>query len=160
MGKKNRSKKDKVDINLTSAVKNNPFSGMSFAEVIVKPEVKEEPKVEKKDEGPILSQADEALLNAFTHGGSIDTPTLDVDEICRKKVYMRIERKHRSGHPVTTVRGLVTDDAEYIMELVGTIKRKLGVGGILRDEFLEFQGNQLERLPAIMLKLGYEAIEG
>jgi len=160
MGKKNRKKKDRVELNTSTEIKNNPFSGMSFAEVVVKPEVVEEkPKEDPKDDGPKLSLADQALLAAFG-GESLDTGELDVDAICRKKVFMRIERKHRSGHPVTTIRGLVTDDAEYMMELVGTIKRKLGVGGILRDDVLEFQGNQLERLPAIMLALGYDAVEG
>ncbi|MCK5835208.1 MAG: translation initiation factor [Lentisphaeria bacterium] len=160
MGKKNRAKKDKVAINSSSEIKNNPFSGMNFAEVVVKPEVVEEkPKEEPKDTGPKLSLADQALLAAFG-GESLDTGDLDVDALCRRKVFMRIERKHRSGHPVTTIRGLVTDDAEYMMELVGTIKRKLGVGGILRDDVLEFQGNHLDRLPAILLTLGYDGVEG
>ena len=157
MGKKNRKKKDRVEINSSSDIKNNPFSGMSFADVVVKPEEeKPKPKPEVKDSGPTLSSADAELLAAFGGDGS----GLDVEEICRKKVFMRIEKKHRSGHPVTTIRGLVTDDAEYMMELVGTIKRKLGVGGILRDDVLEFQGNHLDRLAAIMLALGYDAVEG
>jgi transposase len=80
---------------------------------------KPKPKPEVKDSGPTLSAADAELLAAFGGDGS----GLDVEAICRKKVFMRIEKKHRSGHPVTTIRGLVTDDAEYMIVSAGITSR-------------------------------------
>lgn len=161
MGKKNRKKKDRVELNSSSDVKNNPFAGLDFSAVTTpEPEpVVEEVEEVVEDKGPQLSPADQALLEAFGEKG-IEFSEVDAEVLCRKKLYMRIEKKKRAGHPVTVVRGFDSDNAEYMMELIGTIKQQLGVGGKLRDDVLELQGNQLSRLPDILLELGYEAING
>jgi len=159
MGKKNRKKKDRVELNSTTDIKNNPFSGLDFSNV-VKEEPKPEPvKEEKKEKESVLSPADQALLKAFGEKG-IEVAEVDSEVICRKKVYARIEKKKRAGHPATVIRGFDSNNAEYMMELIGTIKKQLGVGGILKDDMLELQGNHLERLPKILLPLGYEVVIG
>lgn len=159
MGKKNR-KKEKLPINQASELKNNPFSGLDFSAVTTpEPEPVEEKISEVSDvKGPQLSAADQELLKAFGEKG-IEFSEVDAEVLCRKKLYMRIEKKKRAGHPVTVIRGFDTNNAEYMMELVGAVKRQLGVGGILKDDALEVQGNQLKRLPEIFLELGYDIIE-
>ncbi len=160
MGKKNR-KKQKVALNQSTELKNNPFAGLDFSAVTTpEPEpVEEKTEQASEEKEPQLSAADRELLKAFGEKG-IEFVEVDTEVICRKKLYMRIEKKKRAGHPVTVVRGFDTDNAEYMMELVGTVKRQLGVGGVLKDDRLEIQGNQLKRLPEIMLELGYEVVEG
>ncbi len=159
MGKKNRSKKNKVATNATTVLKNNPFSGLDFSEVVTKEEPKEEPIVEFDPTEPVLSPADQALLDQFGEAG-LDAPELDVEKMCRPVLKMRIEKKKRAGHPVTTLRGFQFDDSEFMMELVSGLRKRLGVGGVYRDGTIEFQGNQIARLKDIMPEFGFDVKEG
>jgi translation initiation factor 1 len=64
------------------------------------------------------------------------------------------ETKGRGGKAVTVIRGLpLAGDA--LKSLASQLKRKCGVGGTLRDDTIEIQGDQRQLLKEELEKLGY-----
>lgn len=156
VGRKGK-KKQKIDVTKEAELVNNPFAGLDLPFVAAEPEVKVDKKPDAKAEDK-LSPADRALLRAF--GDEAIDMEVDAQEICRVKLKMRFEKKGRGGKVVTTVRGFQSDDAEYMMELLASVRKKLGTGGFLRDDSLEFQGDQTDRLPDVFHELGYKVVKG
>ena len=62
--------------------------------------------------------------------------------------------KRKKGKSVTVVRGLVEPDSD-LNELLTQLKSTCGAGGAIKEESLEIQGRQLERVRDHLLKLGY-----
>ena len=62
--------------------------------------------------------------------------------------------KRKGGRKVVVIRGLAPDETD-LAALLGEIKASCGVGGTVKDETLELQGNQLERVREVLLRLGY-----
>lgn len=58
------------------------------------------------------------------------------------KVVVRYTRKGRGGKAVTLVSGITSGAAD----LLGQLKKQLGVGARLEDDELVIQGNQVERV--------------
>lgn len=63
----------------------------------------------------------------------------------RPVLRMRLEKKGRGGKSVTVISGFGDLDLEHSMQLVGGIKRDLGIGGRLVEDELELQGDQRSR---------------
>jgi protein-tyrosine phosphatase len=64
------------------------------------------------------------------------------------------ETKGRRGKGVTTVFDVPLDEAG-LQELAATLKQKCGTGGTVKDGRIEIQGDQRERLVAVLEGLGY-----
>lgn len=64
------------------------------------------------------------------------------------------ETKGRRGKGVTTVSDLPLDEAG-LLELAGTLKQRCGTGGTVKDGRIEIQGDQRERLAAVLEGMGY-----
>ena len=79
-----------------------------------------------------------------------DKPAASGDGIVR----LHRETKGRGGKAVTLVRGLPLAEAE-LKALAKTLKQKCGVGGALKDDTIEIQGDQRELLKTELEKRGY-----
>ncbi len=64
------------------------------------------------------------------------------------------ETKGRRGKGVTTVFDLPLDEAG-LLELAATLKQRCGTGGTVREGRIEIQGDQRDRLAAVLEGMGY-----
>ena len=79
-----------------------------------------------------------------------DKPAANGDGIVR----LHRETKGRGGKAVTLVKGLpLSGDA--LKNLASQLKKKCGVGGALKDDVVEIQGDQRDFLKTELEKLGY-----
>jgi len=62
--------------------------------------------------------------------------------------------KRKKGKVVTVVRGLPADEND-LPELLGRLKAACGAGGTIKDDLLEIQGKHLERVRALLGRIGY-----
>jgi protein-tyrosine phosphatase len=74
-----------------------------------------------------------------------------------KPVTLKVGRETagRRGRGVTTVFDLPLSD-DGVGELAGTLKRRCGTGGTVKDGRIEIQGDQRERIVAELERLGYK----
>lgn len=79
-----------------------------------------------------------------------DRPAYVGDGIVR----VQRETKGRGGKAVTVVRGLPVAGAE-LKALAKTLKQKCGVGGAVKDDTIEIQGDQRDSVKAELEKQGY-----
>ncbi len=78
-----------------------------------------------------------------------------IDEIARETQLIKIEiDKRRYGKFVTIVSGFDTK-AEDIYELAKTLKKKTATGGTVKDEKIELQGDQRERVKKVLEEMGF-----
>ena len=61
----------------------------------------------------------------------------------------------RRGKGVTTVFDMPLDEAA-LDELAATLKQKCGTGGTVKDGRIEIQGDQRERLAAVLERMGFK----
>lgn len=64
------------------------------------------------------------------------------------------ETKGRRGKGVTTVAEVPLDEAG-LLELAATLKQKCGTGGTVKDGRIEIQGDQRDRVIAVLESMGY-----
>ena len=62
--------------------------------------------------------------------------------------------KRKKGKTVTVIRGLPAEGND-LPELLTRLKSACGAGGTLKDEELEIQGNNLDRVRDELKKIGY-----
>ncbi|MDE0200657.1 MAG: translation initiation factor [Caldilineaceae bacterium] len=74
-------------------------------------------------------------------------------------VRVRLERKGRKGKTVSIVTGVKSPDVGR-RALLKHLKGKLGCGGAVKGAEIEIQGDQRERLVALLNGLGYRAKQG
>jgi len=63
--------------------------------------------------------------------------------------------KRKNGKRVTVVRGLPADGND-LAELLTALKSHCGAGGTLKDDELEIQGEQLDRVRHKLQEIGYK----
>lgn len=82
------------------------------------------------------------------------------DETVPEKIVakLRIEKGGRSGKTVTVVDGLPRN-TEFLARLAAELKRACGAGGSAGDESIEIQGDQRERVRALLTGRGF-AVKG
>ena len=73
------------------------------------------------------------------------------EEAVPKKVVakLRMEKKGRGGKSVTVIDGL-PDNAAFLDELAGALKRSCGTGGTVRPGAVELAGDVRERVRALL----------
>ncbi|MGD9856227.1 MAG: translation initiation factor [Planctomycetaceae bacterium] len=64
-----------------------------------------------------------------------------------------VEKRKRGKH-VTVIRGLAAADND-LPTLLTTLKSQCGAGGTLRDDEIEIQGDQRDRVRAVLQQFGY-----
>jgi translation initiation factor 1 len=79
-----------------------------------------------------------------------DKPAATGDGIVR----LHRETKGRGGKAVTLIKGLPLA-GEALRTLTSQLKKKCGVGGSLKDDVIEIQGDQRDFLKGELQKLGY-----
>ena len=67
---------------------------------------------------------------------------------------LRMEKKGRGGKTVTVVYGL-PQNAAFLKELCGELKRVCGTGGAVVDAGVEVQGELRDRVRDVLVKKGY-----
>lgn len=82
------------------------------------------------------------------------------DEAVPEKIVakLRIEKSGRNGKTVTVVDGL-PKNAEFLARLLSDLKRACGAGGSAAESALEIQGDQRERVRALLVARGF-AVKG
>jgi translation initiation factor 1 len=71
-------------------------------------------------------------------------------------VRVAIERAGRGGKTVSVIRGIMSP-AHGKEALVKLLKTRLGTGGAVKGDVIEIQGDQREKIVAILNELGYKA---
>lgn len=67
---------------------------------------------------------------------------------------LRMEKTGRGGKTVTVVDGL-PNNAAFVKELAGELKRACGTGGAVREGAVELQGDLRDRVREYLAKKGY-----
>lgn len=62
--------------------------------------------------------------------------------------------KRRAGKVVTVIRGLLPE-GDHLPELLRQLKADCGTGGTVKDDVIEIQGRQLDRIRDALQRLGY-----
>lgn len=63
--------------------------------------------------------------------------------------------KRKKGKTVTVIRGLPAD-GNGLPKLLTKLKNACGAGGTLKDEAIEIQGRQLDRVREVLLQMGFK----
>lgn len=69
-----------------------------------------------------------------------------------KQIARLAVEKRKRGKSVTVVRGLADSDLPWLLK---QLKAACGAGGAVKDDVLEIQGAQLERVGDVLTKIGY-----
>jgi translation initiation factor 1 len=73
----------------------------------------------------------------------------------QQTIYLHRESSGRGGKAVTLVRNLVLS-ADDLKALAKKLKHECGTGGTIKDDVIEIQGEQREKIAHILRKLGYK----
>lgn len=73
----------------------------------------------------------------------------------KEPLVCKFEKKGRNGKPVTLIEGWEGDD-EGLKEISKKIKTKLGIGGSEKDGIIIIQGDNRDKIMAILKDMGYK----
>ena len=73
----------------------------------------------------------------------------------QQTVYLHRESSGRGGMAVTLVKNLVLS-ADDMKALAKKLKEACGTGGTIKEDVIEMQGEQRERIAEVLRKLGYK----
>lgn len=62
--------------------------------------------------------------------------------------------KRKKGKQVTVVRGLAPE-GDHLPELLTKLKSACGAGGTVKEDVIEIQGRQIDRVREVLAQLGY-----
>lgn len=73
----------------------------------------------------------------------------------QQTIYLHRESKGRGGKTVTLIKGLKLKPDD-LRELAREIKQACGVGGTLREDVIEIQGDQREKIAPLLKGKGFQ----
>ena len=73
----------------------------------------------------------------------------------QQTIYLHRDSKGRGGKAVTLVKKLVLSE-EDMKELAKKLKQVCGSGGTVKDDVIEIQGEQREKIADALMKMGYK----
>jgi translation initiation factor 1 len=73
----------------------------------------------------------------------------------QQTVYLHRESSGRGGKAVTLVKNLVLS-AEDLKSLAKRLKQECGTGGTIKEDVIEMQGEQRQKIAVVLQKLGYK----
>lgn len=73
----------------------------------------------------------------------------------QQTVYLHRESGERGGKAVTLVKNLALSPDD-LKALAKKLKQECGTGGTIRDNMIEIQGEQRQKIAALLQKLGYK----
>ena len=73
----------------------------------------------------------------------------------QQTAYLHRESKGRGGKTVTLVKNLVLSEGD-LKALAKKLKRACGTGGTVKDDFIIIQGENREKVAAVLSKEGYK----
>ena len=73
----------------------------------------------------------------------------------QQTAYLHRDSKGRGGKSVTLIKNLVLSEDD-MKSLAKKIKQDCGVGGTIKDDVIEIQSEQREKIANILKKLGYK----
>ena len=76
------------------------------------------------------------------------------EEYEKQHFELHFSKKGRSGKIVTLVKGIDTDN-DTLINISKKLKRKLSVGGSIKDGEIIIQGNNRDKIEEILLKMGH-----
>jgi translation initiation factor 1 len=71
-----------------------------------------------------------------------------------KQAARLVVEKRKKGKLVTVIRGLSADESD-LPDLLSRLKTACGAGGAIKEEFLELQGDHLDRVRGLLEEIGY-----
>ena len=77
----------------------------------------------------------------------------------KQKLTVYLDRRNRGGKQVTLVKGFVGTE-EDLADLGKKLKVRCGVGGSAKDGEITIQGDQRDKVTAILNEMGYKAKRG
>lgn len=86
---------------------------------------------------------------------SNENETMDDHASSKQKLYVSLDRKQRAGKPVTMVEGY-QGDAMSLLLLGKELKSICGVGGAVKEGLILIQGDQRERIIAVLEQKGHQ----
>jgi len=112
------------------------------------------PDRRSSDDRPTVYSTEQGDLRKQPPAGAAKPPAVSVPPK-QQTIYLHRESKGRGGKTVTLVKGLrlAPDD---LKELARQLKQACGVGGTLREDVIEMQGDQREKLAPILREKGYQ----
>lgn len=72
------------------------------------------------------------------------------------QVRVRLEKKGRGGKAVTTITGLPLNETD-LKALGKELKKKVGVGGAVKEGIVEIQGDQVDKMLQLLADKGFAA---
>lgn len=73
----------------------------------------------------------------------------------QQTIYLHRDSSGRKGKAVTLVKNLVLSE-EDLKSLAKKLKQECGTGGTIKDGVIEIQGEQRQKIAALLQKLGYK----
>lgn len=83
-----------------------------------------------------------------------DNESVETIAPAEQKLRVLRDKKQRRGKEVTLITGFVGTE-EDLKDLGKTLKAKCGVGGSAKDGEIMIQGNQIDKVVALLLDMGY-----
>lgn len=108
----------------------------------------------KKRLGVVYSTNPEFRYEEAAEDDGPDTP-----EPSAQKLTVSIDRRRRAGKQVTLVSGFIGKESD-LEELGRKLKVMCGVGGTAKDGEITIQGDQRDKVTAILNQMGYKAKRG
>ena len=85
-----------------------------------------------------------------------EMPDEEIENFKQKEpLVCKFEKKGRNGKPVTIIEGWEGDD-EGLKDISKKIKTKLGIGGSEKDGVIIIQGDNRDKIMAILKEMGYK----
>ncbi len=83
-----------------------------------------------------------------------DNESVETIAPAEQKLRVLRDKKQRRGKEVTLITGFVGTEDD-LKDLGKTLKAKCGVGGSVKDGEIMIQGNQIDKVVALLLDMGY-----